>query len=810
MPGKAIALTITAEDYASSILHGIGNALQQIGQVALGVGLARLFEEALSHARELGATVYDVTSQLIGSEAAIRALTAAQAQLNSQQWDSVVVGYAQVGLTEKEQKELASLTEKIDRHRSKLALENAQIQEQTQRVWEMTNRWTEQGLATETARARLADMTVARDQLAKTLAEEEARIAELSQRQATLVPITERVFKGQMSWNEAVEASREQAEDLLRRMRRLAVERGIPYDVTASIHQFAMAVGMSQDQMKTLLPGLIDFMRVIGTAPDRMKDAAKALADIGARGKLTGEEVRQLGNASVPVFAILSKMTGKSREELVELMMKGAIPAAQVFDALSSFFSGFSSAAEEVSQKLPGAVAGFREAIKLNLAYYFRDVGNEIGFLLDKLRDWLGSEETFQRVTEAGAALAAKFREIRDAGQELFNFVKNDLIPVYQEGGLPAAIAVTLDKFGASDQVIRESLIVLGLLRVTLGNIRSDFESVAQAINDLIKPTKDANQALGAELPKQSFLGWLIDQWPIIDVALRGLLMLLAGRLMISAVMWLGRLAFALMGGLPGLIAFLGLWAVSGYIIQSGGFEPALERIIESLERFQARLAARSSDTGRILQAWAAVVRAAVEEVMTNMELAVKVITLGPAALPGELVKSAIAHQKLLDAIANATGIYSEFMTKYPLHYSTAAMKNTGEVAEATAQKLEDLEIAGVGLTPKLSWADVWKAQIAEITAEVDRLLDRLGVLETRAGAAPVFEVTPGLEGAPMMTPVLPPMSMQSAPNRTPEVQSQSVSINVHVGSASDPSLVRRASYQGVYAALREMAGALG
>lgn len=785
MPGRAVVIQVQAEDQATPVFDRIKGAISDIGQIAAGVAIGNWISQIGEQIGDLIAFLPDLLG-IAGSydmaNRSIQALLASQELLNSQQWEEVVVGQQVVGLTKKEREELEKLTDKIDLQIAKRNRFAAQLQEQRQRVIEMTSKWTEEGLATETARRRLVEMELQLQEMDEDIAAAQARIAELTAKEGAMVPVIDRVLKGQISWSEAMQRSAPEAAKLIKIIRDVSIQMGVPLPETAAAFRFAAVTGMSNEQLQTIMPNLIRFGRILGIDQIRLKNAAKALADVQARGKLTGEEIRQLANASIPIMSLLAAQTGKTREEITKLVKQGAIPAEQVMGAVAPFLETVASGAEDMSETLPIASAGLKEAAKVDLAALFGPAAAGIGEFLAGIRDLLGGEETLQKLAEAGAKIRGWVSGLLADLSNLVNFVRFTLIPAFTAGGLQGALIALGEHLGLRGQ--------------DLANFANAVDNVREAILDWWADLK------ATILPILQWLGKQIG--------------LLTGKGSLFASV-IDLLANRFNTANPYIRAFLDLLA----LLVTGGILAGIISLILALAPVV------------IIAAKAFLLLAAVWAILAGFETGfwarLKDAIVGTFQAAVEWVKNAILHLQAFGSILEgigrilggiATGNFREMIAgAEQVKESWAAFQEM-----STRRLQEELKSAAQGSADFGTQVDLTKQKVEGLPERIpaldgwfgqfDDLLKKVGDLQREMGKLPSSVPTPlpappPAPGAPAEPTIMPLAAMPTPGAAARPAPVQQIQIQVRVNGMRNAGEVREAAYQGALEALRALASAI-
>lgn len=195
------------------------------------------------------------------------------------------------------------------------------------------------------------------------------------------------------------------------------------------------AVGLQPtiEDMETLL----DLTNAFGGSQAVFQRISKALGDIQAKGKLMGEEVRQLTNIGVPIRAILLE-SGLLAENMVDQIGKANISATKVIQAIFDYTKkNFKGITQEIMQTWAGTVERLQDTW-----WRWRRVVAETGFidtLKEQIDSMINTNTGWARVLErVGSLLGELTKGIFSFGSSLdSNFgILNSFLGMLQTIGL--------------------------------------------------------------------------------------------------------------------------------------------------------------------------------------------------------------------------------------------------------------------------------------------------------------------------------------------------------------------------------------
>jgi len=184
---------------------------------------------------------------------------------------------------------------------------------------------------------------------------------------------------------------------------------------------------------------IVDFGTAFGTDPAKLANVARAIGDIQTKGKLAGEEVRQLANAGIPIRKLLADNLGVTRTELEKMTRKGLLPSSLAIKVLSDFFKEFEGAAAASALTLTGLLSSLRDIKNNSLRDFFiallgplqEGFESLVNFFTDEDGDWRASvialgqligEYLFGAITRLRTAIAGLFDTLVSIDPQVVKF----------------------------------------------------------------------------------------------------------------------------------------------------------------------------------------------------------------------------------------------------------------------------------------------------------------------------------------------------------------------------------------------------
>ncbi|MGE5585720.1 MAG: tape measure protein [Bacillota bacterium] len=124
-----------------------------------------------------------------------------------------------------------------------------------------------------------------------------------------------------------------------------------------------LAFGYTAEQVLDMIEPLGDAVAAMGGGQDTFEQIARALGQMKAKGKVSGEELLQLAEAGVPAYQFLAEEIGTSIPQAMEMAQRGAIPVARAIDAIiTGMRKRFAGAMAAQMQTNKGFLRGIRES----------------------------------------------------------------------------------------------------------------------------------------------------------------------------------------------------------------------------------------------------------------------------------------------------------------------------------------------------------------------------------------------------------------------------------------------------------------
>ena len=204
-----------------------------------------------------------------------------------------------------------------------------------------------------------------------------------------------------------------------------------------SAQQQLIAFGVEVEKVIPLLDAMQNAVAASGGGSQQLADLAFVVAQIKAAGKISGQDLIQLGQRGINAAEIIGKAFGKSSAEVKAMISKNQIDADQAIDALTKgMMEKFGGATDAIKKQWSGAADRIKAAN--------RDIGADLGKMFI---DPTGGG----RAVEWGNKLADVLRTFQKRLREAQGGVEDFLSPAFKNisKGLDAANNA-LKKFDAA------------------------------------------------------------------------------------------------------------------------------------------------------------------------------------------------------------------------------------------------------------------------------------------------------------------------------------------------------------------------
>ena len=289
-----------------------------------------------------------------------------------------------------------------------------------------------------------------------------------------------------VSFSDALAIGEHEAQGLAVWLQRLAVASPFTTRDVATLFRTSQAYGLLRSEAERLTPLLLDFAAAAGLDRDILERLALAIGQVRARGKLTGEEVRQLGNSGIPIRDILVRTLGIANDEFDDLLESGALTSDVVIPAIIKALEVFEGAGERVAfGTIGGIVSAFDELREQGIAKFFTAALSSIKDDFQRLFQVLNRPEVLAFIQVLGQEIGVRLQAaVNSVARSVRGLIAawNALAPVQQQQIIVfAAVTAGVLAWAAAIAVLTLAVNTLfsplSLVAITVGFFVSEWTS---------------------------------------------------------------------------------------------------------------------------------------------------------------------------------------------------------------------------------------------------------------------------------------------------------------------------------------------
>lgn len=189
-----------------------------------------------------------------------------------------------------------------------------------------------------------------------------------------------------------------------------------------------ITVGDNAQTATAKMKKIVDCASAYGLTEDQMSRVNLALTQMQAKGKVSSEEMRQLAEAGVPAWQLLSTAMGKPVNELQNLAAQGKLTQSSI----DMLFDG-------MAKKTQGATNSMANTMEAKFSNVQEAVTNSFAAIGDIIAQGFGVSDILTLAGNLAEGMKQHFQNIRDNAQKIG--VKNAIVKELQ-GISPVAAAV--------------------------------------------------------------------------------------------------------------------------------------------------------------------------------------------------------------------------------------------------------------------------------------------------------------------------------------------------------------------------------
>lgn len=246
--------------------------------------------------------------------------------------------------------------------------------------------------------------------------------------------------------------SAKKADAFLREMADFAATTPFQFEDVRNAAQRFLAFGFEASRVIPILTAVGNAAAALGGSSELINRIALALGQMRAKGKISGEEMRQLAEAGIPAWEMLAKTIGVTIPEAMKLAERGAIDVGVALDGfINEMNARFPGMMEKQSTTLLGMWSTIKDEVSLTLTVLGEKIIRAFNLkgVLDRMRTWLGEfRATLERQGLEAALAKALGADTAKSLMRLFETLRTKTLPVLAEVGRKLIdIAITAAPF---------------------------------------------------------------------------------------------------------------------------------------------------------------------------------------------------------------------------------------------------------------------------------------------------------------------------------------------------------------------------
>lgn len=326
---------------------------------------------------------------------------------------------------------------------------------------------------------------------------------------AEIIDGMDRMTMSTADFADALIQAKGSAQELLDWTIKLALASPFTAEDVNKMFRLIRAYGFGTIEAKSLTSQIMDFAAATGFGSQVLERLGLALGQVRQRGRLAGEEIRQLINVGIPVRDIVAKAFNVTTGELERMIRAGKVAADVALPAILEWMQRFDGASERAVKTWQGLVANMKDVKDLNMIAFFKGVAETMHPALQSVFDLMSSDEfmaTLERLgAQVGAFLAPMAERLPGAVSALSN-----LLAIFQAfssgqitfGTLVAGFLEMIGKIDGSSASIRA-------VKEMVDGLATTFQIWKQKLSDFLDiwlgPIKDDLPAWFVSISEISF-----------------------------------------------------------------------------------------------------------------------------------------------------------------------------------------------------------------------------------------------------------------------------------------------------------------
>lgn len=475
---------------------GFASALGGVATVAGGIVVANVFGKLVEGVTAFVSVGLDAIDSSQRLEAGLGALlTANNLYERTTQQVSVAVGdFAEE--QEKASQKTEDLAFKNETLAAKLDLQKASIQEQRQRIIQLTAQYGENGLATIEAIKKLALMEQQAQGTERQIGKNTESMGKLSTATQEYTTVTKTSFQQVMQFGEAQNLAAKQTQDLLSFVDKLSIISPFESDQVAMVTKFAVGAGLAVDETKRFTAGFLDLAAAVGIGSEELAFASDQLLQVAKVGKITQVDLKQLRRLGIDLEKIIGVEMAMSIEEFNKEAAKGPEIFDKLFSSVASFSEKtFAGSAKKLATSISGLRSTFTDIFRIGAKNMLRPLVEAIGPVASEMLGRLSEIVTGPQLAAIGQLIGARFTSGLQTVQNIFKSFA---------GGFDDDFSQTGDSISAAFSGVSS---VLGqIFGVEFG---SQIDTIFRSVETSVLKVSKAFQNFGIKGAAVSILGQL-------------------------------------------------------------------------------------------------------------------------------------------------------------------------------------------------------------------------------------------------------------------------------------------------------------
>ncbi len=184
--------------------------------------------------------------------------------------------------------------------------------------------------------------------------------------------------------------SAERAQTFLDDMAKFAARTPFEYPDLLEAAKRMLAYGFAADKILPTLTAVGDATAALGMGSEGIDRIVLALGQIQAKGKLSGEEMRQLTEAGIPAWHMLAEAMGTTVPALQDMVSKGLVPGGKAVEMLTAGMTQrFGGMMQQMENTWQGVTSSIKDTWRMMVAELSQAWFQGVNAWLIKIRDFL-------------------------------------------------------------------------------------------------------------------------------------------------------------------------------------------------------------------------------------------------------------------------------------------------------------------------------------------------------------------------------------------------------------------------------------